>query len=676
MFIRTVLSFIIILISYCSFAQKGNSCPEDLFPKRSENKQYGYVNFMGEWRIQPIYTKVSPYANNKAIVMKGLSYGVIDCEGNVLIQCQYEQMTNFRYGKVWAKKAGLWGLLDEKGKTLIEFQYSEIAPINTTEMTWVKKEDLWGLVNEEKGNFICKPQYNSVQTLSSIASMVQVGDKFGFINNLSCYFVVPAEITKVKKLAPNTITYRLNNKWGLFSEYGKILHEPEYDTIFVKHEDILQMKKETGNGLLTLQGKEVLSPVYEVIGDYSEGYLPVKSNGLYGYCTRSGAVYIKPQYLEAYPFKNKKAVVKTSNGYGIIDITNKFIMNANVPVIERNLKFDFYSMSEKTDKGPKYFFYNSELQKISIEGFDSIIVADTASFVRVVRDGKWKYYDVNSRQFSFLSEFDNCSAFAYGYAIAGAGGKLGVVDIKGKAVVPAIFDSVHYHYFSNKMVFNTWSGDKSGIYETTGKELLKCEFEEIVAAGTGVLKVKKSGKWGIMKTNGTYITEPKYDQLSIDTPEWPAMAQMNGKIGIVNEKGEEILAIKYHSVKYLGDNYYAVSDGKAFGLYLYKGPEPKCKYDEILAFGAGLAPVKKGKTWGYINTRGEYQLPANFESADVFINRMAVVKQNGLYGVIDPSGKFIVKPEFSDFINNNGERVLIKDDIRYLLRERGVLKKL
>src|SRR5436190_3078399 len=112
----SILFFLSLLTTHYSlFAQRGSNCPDDLVPKYGENKMWGYANLFGQWVIEPSYTKVSPYIENKAVVMKGLSYGVIDCEGNVVLAPQYEKLTNFRFGKIWAMKNGLWGLLNDKG---------------------------------------------------------------------------------------------------------------------------------------------------------------------------------------------------------------------------------------------------------------------------------------------------------------------------------------------------------------------------------------------------------------------------------------------------------------------------------------------------------------------------------------------------------------------------------
>src|SRR6478736_568611 len=166
LFILTLL-----FIPIASKAQRGSNCPDDLMPKLGDNKMWGYTNLFGHWVINPAFTKVSPFVESKAVVMKGTKFGVINCEGLIIIQPEYEKLSNFKYGKIWAMKNGLWGLLNDKGGTLLEHQYSQINPIAYTELSWVKKGEVWGLLNEEKGTSICKPQFKIAQIMSENASL-------------------------------------------------------------------------------------------------------------------------------------------------------------------------------------------------------------------------------------------------------------------------------------------------------------------------------------------------------------------------------------------------------------------------------------------------------------------------------------------------------------------------
>lgn len=57
-----------------------------------------------------------------------------------------------------------------------------------------------------------------------------------------------------------------------------------------------------------------------------------------------------------------------------------------------------------------------------------------------------------------------------------------------------------------------------------------------------------------------------------------------------------------------------------------------------------LIAAKKDSKWGYVNPAGTYVIPPRFDEASPFSEGLSVVKEKGLYGVIDPTGKFRLAP--------------------------------
>ncbi|MEI6092295.1 MAG: WG repeat-containing protein [bacterium] len=107
------------------------------------------------------------------------------------------------------------------------------------------------------------------------------------------------------------------------------------------------------------------------------------------------------------------------------------------------------------------------------------------------------------------------------------------------------------------------------------------------------------------------------------------------------------------------------------------------------------------KTWGYVdelmwNNYDEWNvvIPARFEEAGEFIDGLARVKEQGLFGYINKKGEYVIQPIFSEatnFLNNvalvklpnewicidrNGKKVdmPLKDDERPLLTIKIPLK--
>jgi len=65
-------------------------------------------------------------------------------------------------------------------------------------------------------------------------------------------------------------------------------------------------------------------------------------------------------------------------------------------------------------------------------------------------------------------------------------------------------------------------------------------------------------------------------------------------------------------------------------------------YDDIDDYAEGLARIKKGNLFGYVDSVENITIPIQYDEATHFKNGLAVVRQNGKYGVIDKKGKEIL----------------------------------
>ncbi len=60
----------------------------------------------------------------------------------------------------------------------------------------------------------------------------------------------------------------------------------------------------------------------------------------------------------------------------------------------------------------------------------------------------------------------------------------------------------------------------------------------------------------------------------------------------------------------------------------------------------GLAPVKVGERWGYINRTGKVVIPPRFRLAGPFAEGLAAIEVDGKYGYIDRTRKMVIPPQF------------------------------
>ncbi|MGV3762940.1 WG repeat-containing protein [Parapedobacter sp.] len=73
-------------------------------------------------------------------------------------------------------------------------------------------------------------------------------------------------------------------------------------------------------------------------------------------------------------------------------------------------------------------------------------------------------------------------------------------------------------------------------------------------------------------------------------------------------------------------------------------------YGAASSFSEGLAAVKKGEKWGYIDVNNKAVIDFQFDYARSFKQGRAIVQKGDFYGVIDNEGKFVIPPYYYDLI--------------------------
>ena len=70
-------------------------------------------------------------------------------------------------------------------------------------------------------------------------------------------------------------------------------------------------------------------------------------------------------------------------------------------------------------------------------------------------------------------------------------------------------------------------------------------------------------------------------------------------------------------------------------------------YDELGPFNEGYAAVRRGKKWGYINTKGEEVIPCSFDAADIFSEGLAAVSKSDKLAYINTKGEEVISSPYS-----------------------------
>jgi hypothetical protein len=88
--------------------------------------------------------------------------------------------------------------------------------------------------------------------------------------------------------------------------------------------------------------------------------------------------------------------------------------------------------------------------------------------------------------------------------------------------------------------------------------------------------------------------------------------------------------------------------------------------------GLAVAMEKEAGKWGYINTRGEFEIIPRFDSSPTdyvwpFQGGFAVIEVAGKFGYIDHSGEFVIRPRFldGDSFHDGMARIIVEGPCSY-----------
>lgn len=268
-------------------------------------------------------------------------------------------------------------------------------------------------------------------------------------------------------------------------------------------------------------------------------------------------------------------------------------------------------------------------------------------------------------------------------------GKWGVINSYGETVIKPMYNEMIVIPDSTKAVFIcTYDVDyKNGTYKSkaindSGKDIIT-GYDKVETIGNydknqnlwyekNVLKVQKSGKYGLVDFSGKEVLAPEYDGIeALKGLENSLILTKGETLGLCDNSGNIIIEPKYKKIDRIEDNYkngYIVVDSKnKSGIIGFdKSVILECNYEEVKdVYGDGkLFVVKEDGKYQVINKDGQTLLQDKFDDAVAINGDYVVAIKNGKYGVIDIYGETKIKFEYSD-IKEAGENYIAKTGSKY-----------
>lgn len=212
-------------------------------------------------------------------------------------------------------------------------------------------------------------------------------------------------------------------------------------------------------------------------------------------------------------------------------------------------------------------------------------------------------------------------------------GKAVYINKYGEIILKTNFD---YFWLANTRFSEGFAGFKEngkyGFIDETGAVVIKPSFDSIGSFSEGFAEIEINKKTGFIDKTGKILIQPQYDNT------W-GFTNGFALVGIKNGADEEgFVKYKWGFIDKSGKIVVGKTKDKDIG-----------KFDDAEPFSEGLAPVKIGNKWGYVNEKDQIIIKPQFKTAKQFSEELASVTINGKkWGFIDKTGKFIIQPQFTD----------------------------
>ncbi len=163
--------------------------------------------------------------------------------------------------------------------------------------------------------------------------------------------------------------------------------------------------------------------------------------------------------------------------------------------------------------------------------------------------------------------------------------------------------------------------------------------------------IKVNNRWGLMDADGQVILEPNYEAIGEFKSFGYAVMQRDGRVGLLNNKGTEIILPIYEDLKVLDSTLVAVMEADEWMVINLKGDIILDKgYERVQVWSGGILGYRKENKWGVIRIDGTSVCSPKYDAITLKEEGYFQTQIGDQFGLLTSEGQVILKP-FCDKIN-------------------------
>jgi hypothetical protein len=528
-----------------------------------------YLNEVEAPSVMVDYTQHDQLFRQQAyLYCEGCEWGYMNSEGQVTVPPTYTFAQDFVNDVGIVACDGKWGMVNQNAQTVLPCEYDEVRFLENTDNRIVKvyvNEPKYGLI-DTLGQLRVSAAYDEIGSYNDGRLAVRRNGLWGFVNTDGLE-VIPCRFREVQNFSEGLAAARLGSGWGIIDKQGRIVIDFQYPRMGSFNNGLAWVSTPDGVGYINREGEVAIPPKFDRAHDFQQGIARVMVNKAWGLINVQGKYIQRPHYIDIQAFnQHGLAIVQEGNNhlrYGLID------RNGNM-------------VSRQTYR---------EIQAFS-EGLAAVRQRDDWGYIDTL--GNW----VINEQFS------KAAPFSEGMAVVQIDGQCGYINRAGTLVIPCEYSKCLDFNDGRAVVYQGIR--RAGLVNKSGKLLFEPSVNRLInfQEGRGLVRDDQYRFY--------YITEQAsaYNGLYQDASEFKhgvAVVQVNGKWGIINQRGIEIIPPKYDKIESFENGFAKVRIKGFNGLANIDGELiVRPNYEYISYAGEGLFRVEKGDKIGYFDLDGEW----------------------------------------------------------------------
>ena len=419
--------------------------------KYKRNNKYGLITLENKVITEPIYDSIKAinYKEGMLLVEKDKKYGAINIKGKIIIKPEYDQISidNYYNSETMYKASGFivkkknedsykYGYINSKGKMLLPPEYTEISRINEiiddkSVYLLVLKEGQAGVVKNNK--VVLDFEYEDIS--------------YNLFNNM---FII-----------------QRNSKSGIADIKGKVIIQPEYDSIMFGGIYVNAIKDGEVT-VLDINGKKLdNNNIYAKLPTTNPNYyITIDKNEIYRIVDKDNNIKIENNYTYIEHIKDDYFIIYKNGKNGIIDLSGKSIADLKYNSIFKISGTEIVQANINSTNN--ITLLNKEMKIVC--NMNNANIEKKENYVVIYSKDDMKYFDYSGNEISYKNLYPN--------------NKLDAKKINGK-----------------------W-----GFIDKADKLIIQNEYEMVTEFNNyGFAGIKKDGKWGVVNSEGTIIQEPIYE---------------------------------------------------------------------------------------------------------------------------------------------------------------------